>query len=276
MGKTASKIFLFTAGTIAAWAYAIKPRTQGKPDMTVFSAYDYADGGLHDYCKNAPENTLSAFQSALLHGYGIVIEVRVTKDGTPVVFSDHELWRMCSTEGVLEEMTLEELKTHTLLETDSKIPTLSEALEMVDGQVPVLLQLKTSGNNVNELCEACAMVMDQYDGVIAMESLDYRCVRWFMRYRPAVIRGQMLEKNIDYGETFFSFLKQFAKNWLLTNCTSRPDFISCHIADRRSLSLRFCRLLYHVPVMNWTVRTMKEYEAARLDDAIVAFEDIEP
>lgn len=276
MGKTARRLFLMTAGAVAAWAVAVKPRTKGKPDMTVFSAYDYANGGLHDYCKNIPENTKTSFQAAMKHGYGVVMDVRVTRDGVPVVFSDHELWRMCSVDGELEEMTYEEVSQLKLLNTEYKILKLSEALDVIDGQVPVLLQLKGYGSNYTALCEGCAMVMDQYDGVLAVEAMDYRCVRWFMRYRPSVIRGQMLEKSVDFGDSFFSLFRQFAKNWLLTNCMSKPDFISCHFVDRKSLSLSFCRFLYHVPVMNWVVRTMKEYEAARMDDAMVAFEDIKP
>lgn len=276
MGKTSKRIFWITVGTVAAWAVAIKPRTKGKPDMSIFSAYDYANGGLHDYCKNFPENCLDAYEAALKHGYGIVIPVRITKDGVPVAFADHELWRMCDIDGVVEEMTLEEIKQYTLLDTKYQIPTLKEALELIDGQVPVLVQLLVQDENYSELSENTAMVLDEYDGVFAVESLDYRCVRWFMRNRPAVIRGQMLEKRVDFGDSIISFLRQFAKNWLLTNNMSRPDFISSHVVDRRSISLRFCRLLYHVPVMHWTVCTLKEYEKSRLDDAIVVFEDIEP
>ena len=86
----------------------------------------------------------------------------------------------------------------------------------------------------------------------------------------------MFEKSVDFGDSFFTFTKQFAKNWLLTNFMARPDFISSHIVDRKSISLTFCRMLYHVPVINWTICTMKGYEKARMDDAIVVFEDIEP
>lgn len=276
MGKTARKVFLITAGTVAAWAAAIKPRTKGKPDMTVFSSYDYANGGLHDYCKNIPENSLESYRRALKHGYGVVMDVRITKDGVPVVFADHELWRMCAVDGYLEEKTLEELKELTLLEADCKIPTLEEALNLIDGQVPVLLQLKVEKNNYMELCVETSAVIAKYDGILAIESLDYRCVRWFMRCRPEVIRGQMLEKSIDIGDNFFDFITKFAKNWLLTNCLTKPDFISSCYMDRRSISLLFCRLLYRVPVMEWLICTRKEYETARLDDAMVIFEDIEP
>ena len=276
MGKTAKRIFWIATGTIAAWAVAIKPRTKGKPDMSVFSSYDYANGGLHDYCKNFPENSIDAYEAAYKHGYGVVMPVRVTKDGVPVVFADHELWRMCNKDGIIEDMTIDEVKELRLLETKHQIPTLKEALDLIDGQVPVLIQLKSQDGNYTHLSESAALVLDGYDGVFAVESLDYRCVRWFMRYRPAVIRGQMLEKSVDFGDSIFSFLRQFAKNWLLTNYMSRPDFISTHIVDRKSISLRFCQMLYHVPVVHWTICTLKGYERSRMEDAIVVFEDIEP
>ena len=119
-------------------------------------------------------------------------------------------------------------------------------------------------------------MLDGYDGVYAVESLDFRCVRWFMRNRPSVIRRQMLEKSVDFGDSLVGFLCRFAKNQILTNYMCRPDFISVHIADRRSISLRFCRLIYRVPVVHWNICTLKEYERSRIEDAIVVFEDIEP
>ena len=276
MGKTLTKVIGITAGAVAAWAVAIKPRTKGKPDMTVFSAYDYANGGIHDFCRGLPDNTLPAYDKAMKHGYGVVMDVRITRDGTPVVFTDNNLWRLASIEGSVEEKSYDEIKEITLVDTDSKIPTLKEALDLIDGQIPVVLNLKSVNNNSVELCEACAVITDQYEGIVAVESIDYRCVSWFRRYRPAIIRGQMFEKTVDFGNSLFTFMKMLANNMLLTNYFSRPDFISTHMVDRKSISLRFCRFLYHVPVMNWNVSTMKQYEAARMDDAIVAFEDIEP
>lgn len=276
MGKTAKRIFWITTGTLAAWAIAVKPRTKGKPDMSVFSSYDYANGGLHDYCKNFPENSIDAFEAAYKHGYGVVMPVRITRDEVPVVFADHELWRMCDKDGFIEDMTLAELKEMNLLDTKHEIPTLKEALDCIDEQVPVLIQLKSSDNNYDMLCSCAASVLDSYEGVYAVESLDYRCIRWFMRNRPAVIRGQMLEKSVDFGDSFLSLIRQIAKNWLLTNFMCRPDFISSHVVDRKSLSLRLCRILYRVPVMHWTICTLKGYEKSRMEDAIVAFEDIEP
>ncbi len=276
MGSTAKKIILASVGTCAAWAIAIKPRTKDKPDLSLFSSYDYANGGLHDFCKNMPEHSLKAYELAVQHGYGVVIDVRLTKDGIPVAFADHELWRMCSRGGSIEEMTYEELKDCRLLDTDETIPTLREALELIDGQVPVQVHLKEWNSNALQLCEDTAAVLDEYDGIFAVASLDFKIIRWFRRNRDSYIRVQMFEKSVDLGNSLFEAVVRIAKNLLLTNCTAKPDVISSHIVDRKNISLRLCRRLYRVPVMYWPIRTMKEYETARFDNAIASFEDIEP
>jgi glycerophosphoryl diester phosphodiesterase len=273
---TGKKIFALALGTTAAWAYAIKPRTKDKPDLTLFSTYDYANGGCHDFGHNKPDNSIEAYEEALRHGYGIVMDVRITKDGVPVTFSDHELWRMCSMDGKVELTKYEKLKNYKLLETEQGIPSLEEALDVVDGQVPVLLNIHSWKENHGFLCTRICEVLDKYEGIVAIESLDYRVVRWFKNYRPNVIRGQMLEKRSMGGFEVMSTAGQFAREWLLTNWLTKPDFISCHLADRDGISLRFCKLLYHVPLIYWTICTTQEYEIAREDDAVVVFEDIEP
>lgn len=270
------KIFALTVGTVAAWAYAIKPRTKDKPDLTLFSTYDYANGGCHDFGHDKPENSIEAYEEAMRHGYGVVIDVRVTKDGVPVAFSDHELWRMCSAEGKVELTKYDKLKECKLLGTDQTIPTLEEALNVIDGQVPVLLNIKSWKENYGFICTRVCEVLDKYEGIVAVESLDYRVIRWFRNYRPSIIRGQMLERRSLGKFELMSAAGQFAREWMLTNCLSRPDFVSVHLADRDGISLRFCKLLYHVPLVYWTICTTEEYEIAREDDAVVVFEDIEP
>ena len=71
-------------------------------------------------------------------------------------------------------------------------------------------------------------------------------------------------------------MQDFVRFNLLTNFLASPDFISCNLADRRTVSLLFCRLLYRVQTMDWTVRSMEEYELVKTDESIVVFEDIEP
>ena len=51
MGKTFRRLLSAAAGTAAAWALAVKPRTSGKPDMSEFRKYDFAHRGYFNIRK---------------------------------------------------------------------------------------------------------------------------------------------------------------------------------------------------------------------------------
>jgi glycerophosphoryl diester phosphodiesterase len=276
MGRAMRKLFTFAAGTAAAWALAIKPRTSGKPDMSEMKKYDFADRGYFNLRKKIPENSLPAFQAAVEHGYGIVMDVRLSRDGVPMIFRDSRLWRVCGEEGTVEGTSSEKLKECRLSGTDETIPTLEEALKLADAQVPVLLKLNVELDNYGTLCARVCEALDAYDGVFAVESFDYRAVKWFRDHRPEYIRGQMMERHAKHGGTDLNPVQDFVRFNLLTNFLASPDFISCNLADRRTVSLLFCRLLYRVQTMDWTVRSMEDYELVKTDESIVVFEDIEP
>ena len=109
MGKKIKKLLAVAAGTTAAWALAIKPRTSSKPDMSEIKRYDFASRGYYNIRKKIPENSLTAFTAAVEHGYGIVMDVRLSRDGVPVIFRDHKLWRVCGADGTVEESTWEKV-----------------------------------------------------------------------------------------------------------------------------------------------------------------------
>ena len=75
-------------------------------------------------------------------GYGIELDVQLTKDDVPVVFHDFTLQRVCAAAGKIRDFTLEELKQFRLDGTKEAIPTLAEVLQLVDGQVPLLVEMK--------------------------------------------------------------------------------------------------------------------------------------
>ena len=276
MGNKAAKFFAFAIGTAAAWAYAIKPRTKNKPDMSVILNYDFANGGCHNFKAKRPENSLAAIEDAMLKGYGVVVDARLTRDGEAVAFADRELWRMCGTEGTVEKTKLAALKEFCLLDTEEKIPTIKEVLDLVDGQVPVIIRINTWLDNYGSLCSAVAEALDDYDGVFAVQSSDWKAIRWFKHYREGFIRGQMIEKTVQKSTGVFDAAVNFIQDSLLTNVFTRPDFISVHYPDRKNISLKLCKFLFFVPVFHWDIRTMDEYESSRVEDACVIFEDIEP
>ena len=263
-------------GTGAAWTAAIRPRTKYGPDFSILARYDFANGGLHDYYAGIPESSMPAVHEAMEKGYGVKLDVRLTRDGIPVVFPDEDLWRLCGEEGSVEETKWSDLKRLTLQETEEPVCTLEDVLYKIDSQVPVLLNLISKKHNYGVLCSNVTDILETYDGVFAVESSDFHVLRWLKEYEPEVLRGQIYKKQIYSGKDILGTIYSFAKNYLLTNCIASPDFISVGLQDRNSISLRYCRLLYHVPCVYSVISTEDDYETARMDDAVVVFEGIEP
>ena len=73
---------------LVAYLIAIMPRMMGRPDYTPLMGHYYAHRGLHDNETDAPENSMAAFRKAVDAGYGIELDVQLTKDRIPVVFHD--------------------------------------------------------------------------------------------------------------------------------------------------------------------------------------------
>lgn len=275
MGKGLRRVITFLTGTAVAWAFAVKPRLFGKPDLGEIRRYDYAHRGLHNSKDHIPENSLLAFQKAMDMGYGISMDVRITKEGVPVVFRDSRLHRMCQEAGTVETSTLEMLQQMRLEGTEEEIPTLEAALALVDGQVPVLLNLHVDSGNFEELCSAVCDVLDGYDGVFAVEAFDVRVLKWFKEQRNNFIRGQMIDHGHRSGQTMVNRIWDFFCNSLLMNFLTAPDFISCNLKDRKNPSLILCHLLYRVERIEWTVHNLEEYELVKTDGSIAVFEDLE-
>ncbi|MEZ4266367.1 MAG: glycerophosphodiester phosphodiesterase family protein [Myxococcota bacterium] len=77
-----------------------------------------------------PENTLRAMLAALegpAPADGFECDVRLTRDGVPVVFHDDDTLRLCERPGTIEARTLAEVRALTV--RGEPIPTLAELLD---------------------------------------------------------------------------------------------------------------------------------------------------
>jgi glycerophosphoryl diester phosphodiesterase len=92
-----------------------------------------------------PENTLRSFKKALEIGVDAVeFDVRKTKDNQLVVIHDPDVKRTTDGEGLVSELTLDEIKGFSA-EKGEKIPTLKEALDFLDKKVKIVIELKETG-----------------------------------------------------------------------------------------------------------------------------------
>lgn len=89
-----------------------------------------------------PENTLRAFRRAIDMDVDMVeADVRLSKDGVPVVIHDEKLDRTTGVHGYVRDYTIDELRKLDA-GLGEKIPLLSEVLELVRGRVGFILEVK--------------------------------------------------------------------------------------------------------------------------------------
>ena len=232
------------AGATGAYLYSICPRLKDRADMKPFTENKvYAHRGMHG--GKIEENTLEAFAKAVENGYGIELDVRVSADGQAVIAHDSALWHDSGEGRNICDLTADELKEYG-------VPLLSEALDVIDGKVPVIVELKCETSDIS-ICPIVAEVLDEYNGEYCIESFNPYVLKWFRECRPEIARGQLSAAFTEKHPKYFMI-----KN-LLVNCISRPDFIAYDHKAPFNLSLALCRKLYNTPVFAWTVETAEEW-----------------
>jgi len=262
-------IFLVIALVIIWWS--MRRGRKDHKDWTKLRQFRYAHRGLHSL-PHAPENSMEAFRRAVEKGYGIELDLHLMDDGNLAVIHDSSLLRTAGTDVRIEDLTLRELASYPLEGTDQVIPLFEDVLELVDGQVPLIVELKPVGSNVEDLCLAAAKVMDVYDGLYCVESFDPRVGDWFRRNRPGICRGQLSENFMKRDNGRLSKLLRFFLTHLLVNSMSRPDFVAYRFEDRNLWSLK----LHRVNRVWWTVTSEEDLKLAEKKGAVVIFEDFEP
>lgn len=231
----------------------------------------FAHRGLHG--GGAQENSIEAFEKACRAGYGIELDVQLSKDGAVVVFHDDDLKRMTGDGRRVDEAILADLKKLTL-KGKGRIPTLGEALDCVDGRVPLLVEIKTGRRNA-ELCEKTMAQLRAYKGKYIVESFNPLILRWLKQHSPETIRGQLVGGRAAYiaGQ---GQLRAFLLSRLLLNCLARPDFVAYDVSVKRFHAPRLQRALFGTPLAAWTVRDDKLFRECVGRGEMPIFENFTP
>lgn len=254
------------------YLFLILPRFQ-KPVYAGSSTTLYAHRGLHDSNIQIPENSLEAFRLACERGYGIELDVQLTKDRQVVVFHDETLKRMCSQPGCVRDYTFEELQSFQLAETNFQIPLFSDVLSLVNQRVPIIVEIKIHENSTT-VCEHVNHLLQDYKGPYCIESFHPFALRWYKKNRSDVFRGQ-LSTNFYKSEKERK-LSYFLAQHLLFNSFSRPDFIAFghQYANCNSRSL-VCKG-FHATSVCWTIRSQEELDHAKKSFEYFIFEGFIP
>lgn len=273
----AGKLAVCTAALSGAYIYAIMPRVVHKPDKSAFQTRFFAHRGLHKNGTALPENSLPAIKKAVEEGYGIEFDIQVTRDGVPVVFHDFTLRRMCGQKGRVCDYTLQQLRRFRLLDCGEPIPTFKEALEAVNGKVPLIIEMKVEYFDLR-ICRAADQLLRDYRGVYCIESFNPLVLLWYRKNRPDVMRGQLSDGFIFQKEfrTPVKIAPGLFIQFLVTNCVTRPDFIAYNFKYQGNLSRALCRRLFKGKAAAWTVRSEDELKRAKPHFDVYIFDSFIP
>lgn len=254
------------------YLFSLRGRTS-HPGRKALQGYSYAHRGLHDSQK--PENSLAAFRAAVEHGYGIELDVHLLKDGSLAVIHDSLLKRTTGAEGSVEDLTQGELIQYHLNGTQETIPAFQEVLDLCQGKIPLIVELKAVGSNYAQLSETVCRTLDNYTGVYCIESFDPRCVWWLRKHRPDIIRGQLAE-NFLTEKSPVPWVLRFAMTKQLLNFLTRPDFVAYKYADRKRLGNFLVRKVWGVQGVSWTLKTKEAFDTAVKEGWLPIFENFIP
>ena len=259
---------------VVAGLYVLATRCRkGHPGLASLRGWRYAHRGLHG--NGAPENSMEAFRRALDRGYGMELDVHLLKDGTLAVLHDHSLQRTAGVDAIIEDLTAGELSLYRLEGTEETVPLFSQVLSLVDGKVPLIVELKSTAQNFAALCEAATRMLEGYQGIYCIESFDPRCIGWLKRNRPDIVRGQLAENFFRTGGKMNPVLKALM-SWQLTHFLTLPDFVAFKYRDRKNLGTFLSRKLWGAQGVSWTLKSQQELDTAENEGWIPIFEDFCP
>jgi glycerophosphoryl diester phosphodiesterase len=234
-----------------------------------------AHRGYHALREGRPENSRAAFRAAVAAGYGIELDVQVSRDGQAMVFHDEGLLRLTGVDGLVAEQAAADLGKIALLGGDEGIATLAEVLALVAARVPLLIEIKDRHETLvatdGVLEAALVRALDGYAGPVAVMSFNPASIAEIARIAPHLPRGitsdpfdpadwsplplatcERLRGIPDYDAVGASFISHKA-----------TDLGSARVAALRAEGAR---------VLCWTIRTAAAEAKARRQADNVTFE----
>ena len=236
-----------------------------------------AHRGLHDQAKGIIENSASAVRAAISAGYAVEVDLQCCAGHMPIVFHDATLDRLTGETGDVATRDAEALCSLPLRGSEDRILSLPALLALVNGRVPLLLEVKSTWTREGKYEANIALLLASYPGPVAVMSFDPHCVAAFREVSPSLPRGLVAERFDDQSYwSQLSFGQRFAMRNLLTSAFARPHFIAYDIRALPAVAPLVAQNVFGLPLLTWTVRTKEEQDRAlRYADAMI-FEGIRP
>ena len=152
----------------------------------------YAHRGIHN--KFIPENSLISFFKCKNKNIGIELDVRIIKTGEIVVFHDSNLKRMTGIDKKIEELELKELNEITLLNTKYKIPLLIDVLNLINNEVPILIEIKSKNKKI---VKKLIKILNNYENY-KIQSFNKKILNIYKKYHKVGLLSYKVNNDYDF------------------------------------------------------------------------------
>lgn len=211
-----------------------------------------AHRGLHN--DMIPENSITAFKEAIKYNYIIELDVHILKDNNVVVFHDDNLRRLTGINKKIKDTTYDEIKNLKLLNTNEHIPLFFDVLKLVDGKVPLLIELKYD-TKVGLLEDKLLSILKDYNGNYAFQSFNPRSLIYLKKKCPGILRGILVS---DFKKTNINLFKRIILKRMIFNYLIKPDFLSVnynYLKNRKIQKYKNNKL-----ILTWTIRNKNDLD----------------
>jgi len=228
-----------------------------KRDINFLKQNLIAHRGDYDVDRHIPENSLKAFENAINNNYIIELDVHILKDKNIIVFHDDNLKRMTNVDMYVKDICYEDIKNLKLNNSNEKIPLLEEVLELVNGKVPIIIELKCNVQ-CGILEKEVIKILKKYKGKYAVKSFNPFSINFFRKNFPKAIRGQLAS---DFKNEKMPKIKKLFLSKMLYNYISKPDFISYDIRALPNKKIK--KLRKNKLILGWTIRNNDDFKKAK-------------
>lgn len=246
-------------------------------DLMWLTERPVAHRGFHDRDAGRIENSRTAIRAAVDRGFAIEVDLQIAADDVPMVFHDATLDRLTTESGPVHALPGNVLAGITLNGSTETIPTFDDLLTIVDGKVPLVIELKPHGRRTNALADAVLQRLASYSGKVALMSFDPEMVATIAQKSPDQVRGIIADatpRRVAWGGG--SVIGRFGLRHLLHVPRTRPHFIAY---DCQALPAPAPAILHRIcgrPVLTWTVRDSDEQKRVRRWTDQIIFEGFDP
>lgn len=255
------------------YALSVKPSVKRKNEFDAYKKYYIAHRGLFNNT-DIPENSMPAFQKAIECGFGIELDVQITKDGELVVFHDKTLKRMCNDKRALYTLDYCEIQKLSLVSTPHGIPLFKDVLSCVSGKVPLVIEIKPEGDFI-KTSKLADQMLNEYKGKYCIESFHPLVLKWFKKYSPKTLRGQLSTVYTQKTLNKPVWLR-FLLNNMMFNFITKPDFIAYNYKHRYRFTYKLCTFLYRPVTFAWTLRSQRALDSIKNRFDAIIFDSFIP